>query len=92
MIGLSLGAEVDILAYLTSRYFGLKAFGTIYGMFFAAVLFGTAFGPVSFGLAFERTGTYVDILVVCVLLNVIALGVTAFLRPYPDWEKAPVKP
>ena len=29
LIGLGMGAEADIIAYLTSRYFGLRAFGEI---------------------------------------------------------------
>ena len=30
-----MGAEADIIAYLTSRYFGLRASGEIYGYAFA---------------------------------------------------------
>ena len=36
LIGLGLGAEVDIMAYLMSRYFGLRSFGAICGCTFAA--------------------------------------------------------
>ena len=36
-IGLGLGAEVDVMAYLTSRYFGLQSFGSIYGFIFACL-------------------------------------------------------
>lgn len=31
LIGLGMGAEVDIIAYLVSRYYGLRAFGEISG-------------------------------------------------------------
>jgi MFS family permease len=30
-IGLAAGAEVDLIAFLTSRYFGLKSYGELYG-------------------------------------------------------------
>lgn len=33
LVGLGLGAETDIIPYMVSRYFGLKAFGKIYGLF-----------------------------------------------------------
>ena len=35
LVGLGMGAEVDLIAYLQSRYFGLRAFGQIYGYLFA---------------------------------------------------------
>jgi len=41
-----LGAEVDIIAYLTSRYFGLHSFGEIYGYLFAVFALAGALGPV----------------------------------------------
>jgi predicted MFS family arabinose efflux permease len=44
-LGIGLGAELDILGYLTSRYFSLRGFGTIYGALFSMVTLGTAGGP-----------------------------------------------
>lgn len=88
LIGLSLGAEVDLLAYLATRYFGLRSFGSIYGLLFAAILAGTATGPIVFGLGYEATGSYVSVLVFCVGVNVLAVLLTALLGKYPDWEKA----
>jgi MFS family permease len=87
LIGLSLGAEIDLLAYLATRYFGLRSFGSIYGLLFAAILAGTATGPYAFGLAFEATGSYVSIVGFCVGVNVVAVLLTALLGKYPDWEK-----
>lgn len=88
LIGLSLGAEIDILAFLASRYFGLRAYGTVYGLLFAAVLFGTATGPFVFGLGFDLSGSYDAVLAGCVLINILAVVLTSLLGPYPDWEKA----
>jgi hypothetical protein len=36
LVGLGMGAESDITAYLVSRYFGLRAFGTAFGHAFGA--------------------------------------------------------
>ena len=44
-IGLGLGAEVAIMAFLTSRYFGLCAFGAIYGVMFCGLRFGWFMTP-----------------------------------------------
>lgn len=89
LVGLSLGAEVDLLAYLTGRYFGLKSFGSTYGLLFAAILAGTALGPLAFGIGFEWTGSYTAILMLCVAINVVAVVLTGLLGKYPDWERAP---
>lgn len=89
LVGLSLGAEVDLLAYLTGRYFGLKTFGATYGLLFAAILTGTALGPLAFGIGFETTGSYTEILTICVGINIAAVVLTAMLGRYPDWEKHP---
>lgn len=87
LIGLSLGAEVDLLAYLTGRYFGLKSFGSAYGLLFGAILTGTAVGPLVFGLGYEMSGSYVGILTICVGINIAAVFLTAMLGRFPDWDK-----
>lgn len=58
LVGLSIGAEIDLLAYLTSRYFGLRRFGTFYGVMFAGFLLGAAPGPVVYGSLFDAKGNY----------------------------------
>jgi MFS family permease len=65
LMGLGFGAETDAVPYLISRYFGLKAFGEIYGYAFATVPLGGAIGPLLVGLAFDKTGGYTLPLVVC---------------------------
>lgn len=58
LIGLGMGAEVDIIAYLTSRYFGLRSFGEIYGYAFASYTLAGALGPWLMGLGYDRFGSY----------------------------------
>jgi MFS family permease len=58
LVGLGLGAEVDIIAYLVSRYFGLRYFGEIYGVAFGAFLLAGALGPLLMGAGFDLTGSY----------------------------------
>ena len=45
MIGLASGAEVDVIAYLTGRYFGNRHYSKIYGTFFSAYALGSGYGP-----------------------------------------------
>ncbi len=89
MIGLSLGAEVDLLAYLCGKYFGLRSFGEIYGILFISVLLGSALGSVAFGYGFELLGSYTEVLSFCAILNLFALIIINILGPYPDIKEFP---
>lgn len=76
LVGMSIGAEIDLLAFLASRYFDLRSFGFVYGALFSAFLIGSATGPVLYGAGFDTTGSYVTVLAGCVgmlLLAVLAL-------------------
>ncbi len=42
---LGIGAEVDIMAFLVSRYFGLRSFGAVYATMFAFFSLGVGLGP-----------------------------------------------
>ncbi len=88
LIGLSIGAEIDLMAFLTTRYFGLRCFGEIYGLMFAALLIGTSFGPIAFGMAFETTGSYVSILALCAGLNAVVSFATLLLPRYREFAVA----
>jgi MFS family permease len=82
LIGLGMGAEVDIIAYLTSRYFGLRAFGEIYGYAFASYTLAGALGPWLMGLGFDRSGTYGSILVGFFFATSLATALMTRLGPY----------
>jgi MFS family permease len=57
-LGFGLGAEVDVIGFLTGRYFGLRVYGEIYGYLFAIFTLGTGLGPVLMALAFDVTRSY----------------------------------
>lgn len=58
LIGIGGGAEADVIPYLLTRYFGLKAFSTLYGFTWTFYAFAGAIGPVLLGRAFDLTGSY----------------------------------
>jgi len=61
-LGLAAAAEVDLVAFLTSRFFGMKAYGKIYGWQLTAFYLGAAIGPFAAGLAYDRFQSYVPTL------------------------------
>jgi MFS family permease len=58
LMGLSAGAEVDVMAYMTARYFGLERYGLLYGTLNSAYFVGVAIGPVMAAGIFDRSGSY----------------------------------
>ncbi len=73
LIGVGAGGEAAITPYLLTRYFGLRAFSTLYGVTWTFYAAAGAIGPVILGRAFDATGSYASLLV----LLAVALGVAA---------------
>jgi MFS family permease len=82
LVGLGLGAEVDLIPYLTSRYFGLLDFGKVYSSAFAAFALAGALGPLIMGTGFDRTGSYRDPLIFFLVAVVVAAVLMTRLGPY----------
>src|SRR5882672_5981181 len=57
-IGLALGAEVDMIGFFASRYFGLKRFGQLYGVLFAIFTIGAGLGPLLLGTLYTHLHGY----------------------------------
>lgn len=84
LIGLSVGAEVDLLAYLVSRYFGLGHYAKIYGWGLSVFSAGVGIGPVLAGLVHDRTGTYGPALYAfAAMVAVAAMLIGSLGRPDP---------
>jgi MFS family permease len=81
--GLGIGAEIDMMAFFISRYFGLKAFGKIYGLMFAIFTAGTTIGPAISGLSFDRFHSYGPILIAFEVALAITCLLFLGLGPYP---------
>ncbi len=64
MIGLQQGSEIDLLAYLISRSFGVLHYGAIYGAISTAGALSTAVALVFFGKVHDWTNSYHIALVV----------------------------
>lgn len=84
LLGGSLGAEVDMLAYLCSRYFGLRSFAQIFSLLFSAVMVAMGLGPLAFGMVFDATGSYGAILALGVPICVAAIALVLLLKPYGE--------
>ena len=81
--GLGIGAEIDLMAFFTSRYFGLRDYAKLYGTMFGIFALGVGIGPALSGGSFDRFHSYTPAFVIFVIL--LAVGCLIFLRmgPYP---------
>jgi len=62
LIGFGMGGEYDVTPYMVSRYFGLRAFATLYSIAFSAAAAAGAVGPVLLARTFDDTGSYESLL------------------------------
>lgn len=84
LIGVGAGGEAAITPYLLTRYFGLRAFSTLYGLTWTFYAAAGAIGPVILGRAFDVTGSYSSLLaVLAVSLGFVAVT-NLLLPPYSD--------
>ena len=67
-IGLTVGSEVDVIAFLAAKHFGLKNFGALYGALVMALTLGTAFGPLTAGAVFDHYASYAPFLMLTMAL------------------------
>lgn len=81
LVGLGVGAEVDVIAFLASRYLGMRSFGEICGYFFSIFMLGAGLGPFAMGISYDRTGSY-KLMLVC-FASALALASLPIVRLGP---------
>ena len=82
VIGFSVGAEVDLIGYLVARYFGMHAYGQIYGRQYSTFLIATGLSPVILGAVRDATGTYTASLITAAAFMVISAALFAKLPKF----------
>jgi MFS family permease len=83
LVGLAAGAEFDLIAFMTGRYFGMKHYGFIYGIQIGGVLGATGLAPASFGHIHGMTGSYDKALIAAGVIFLTAPFLLLTLGRYP---------
>lgn len=90
LIGFAAGAELDLMAFLVARYFGLRHYSKIYSILYALLAVGSGTAPMLFASVYDRTKSYdISFLTAATLFTLSALSVLAMGR-YPK-QTAPLK-
>lgn len=90
LVGFGTGGEADVVPYMLSKYFGLRALSTLYGIAWMAGAIGGAAGPVLLGRAFDRDGTYEHVLPRLACVAIVAALVMLALPRVPSGTDARV--
>jgi MFS family permease len=71
--GCAMGAEADLVGFMTARHFGIASYGRAYALQYAAFMLAAGASPAWIGLLFDRTGSYqIPLIVTTVALLVAA--------------------
>lgn len=81
-VGFCLGAEVDMIALLVSRYFALEVFGQVYGLTYSAFTLGLAASPYVLGQIVTHTDGYVPTISFSVVLLAVTMAIFFTLPRY----------
>jgi len=84
VLGFSAGIEYDLLAYMVSRYFGIRNYAAIYGTLYAFFAAGAGFGPAVYGRVYDTTGSYDLILDISMWAFITCSIALLFLGRYRD--------
>ena len=87
-IGISYGAEMDLISFLVSRYFGLRRYGRLYGLMYSLTLIGTFLSPILYGWTKDTYDTYVPMIAVAIGLLSLSAAIFALLPAFPRTASA----
>lgn len=82
LVGLGLGAEGDVLAYMCTRYFPQHSYGRVLGFIYFLYAQGSAFGIFLLGQIFRATGSYQTAALPIIGLVIVAIVCLLFMGPY----------
>jgi MFS family permease len=82
LMGLGAGMEFTLLLYMVTRYFGLREFGRIAGMFLAGTLGFGAVVPLILNGTFDLTGSYDPAIYAVIAVLVYSGGAILAFGPY----------
>ncbi len=90
-IGFAMGAEVDLIGYLVARYFGMTAYGAIYGWQYAMFMIGLAASPLLAGMVYDARGNYGFALIGAAILLAFAAVLATRLPAFPRFQAQQTK-
>lgn len=85
LLGLTLGAKLHFVAYLTTRHFGMRSFGVLFGTISGLFGLATGVGPVMLNYCYDAFGSYDAALIATIPLSLFASLLFLMLGHFPDF-------
>lgn len=89
--GVSAGAQMPSYTNLSTRYYGMRSFGTLSSLAGIATQIATAVAPVIGGVLFDATGGYTVMLLAGIPILLVSSLILLSLDPIPDFKAEPGK-
>jgi MFS family permease len=86
LVGLSFGAETDIIAYLIVRNFGLRIYSTVYGLTSSIVAVGSTVGAVLLSMTLKSFGSFTPFMLIAGVSVLIGSQIFLLLPRNPKLE------
>lgn len=87
VIGVSGGAEFDVLAYLAAKYFGLRHYGLVFGTLVGLLACGAGLGPMLGAQMYDHFSNYFNMLLIVGPMFALAGLLIGTLGAYPRFER-----
>src|SRR6266403_228396 len=84
--GLAAGAEIDIIAYIASRQFDRRVYGTVYAVALSAFSLTASVGPLLAAVYFDLSGGYNLFLLTAAFLVMLATVLISLVPTQNAWE------
>lgn len=91
LFGLSVGAELDAIAYLASRFFGTDNFGALFGTIMSLTALGGGLGPFLASLTYDFTGSYAFVQWTIIPLSLGSAYLLLTLGAYPEASRRQIE-
>lgn len=86
LIGIAAGAELDLLAFFTAKYFGLRHYAKLYGVFYIALALAGGGAPTLFAISYDMYGSYEASFIIAAVLFALGTLLVLCLGRYPEEE------
>lgn len=84
--GFLLGPSISGFAYLATRHFGLRAFGTLFGVVIGLLSLASGLAPMLVNHVYDLTHSYQPVLLGAITGSLVTAGLFLMLGPYPDFS------
>jgi predicted MFS family arabinose efflux permease len=86
-VGYAGGTKLQICAYLTGVYAGMRNFGKIFGAMTSMIALAASLGPLLGGVAYDLSGDYAILIWVAIPASLVSGLLLIRLGPYPEWSR-----